>query len=123
MKHLSILMLLQRGWSRSRTLSVSYPAGTTSPLEPRSSTTQVRFFYLSVFFSFVSVICLRYVIALYLHRIYFDVCVCRHDKKTLFVYKIINTIHLEVVVIRFGAHQEIACFNSFWLPNHVENVC
>lgn len=34
--------MLQRGWSRSRTLSVSYAAGTTSPLEPRGSTTQVR---------------------------------------------------------------------------------
>ncbi|KAG5673298.1 hypothetical protein PVAND_003358 [Polypedilum vanderplanki] len=32
----------QRGWSRSRTLSVSYPAGTSSsPLEPRGSTTQI----------------------------------------------------------------------------------
>ncbi|CRK90097.1 CLUMA_CG003815, isoform A [Clunio marinus] len=31
----------QRGWSRSRTLSVSYAAGTTSPLEPRGSTTQI----------------------------------------------------------------------------------
>lgn len=32
----------QRGWSRSRTLSVSYPAGTTtSPLEGRGSTTQI----------------------------------------------------------------------------------
>lgn len=32
----------QRGWSRSRTFSVSYAAGTTSPQEPRGSTTQVR---------------------------------------------------------------------------------
>lgn len=32
---------LQRGWSRSRTLSVSYVAGTASPLEQRGSTTQV----------------------------------------------------------------------------------
>lgn len=32
----------QRGWSRSRTLSVSYMgAGTSSPLEPRGSTTQI----------------------------------------------------------------------------------
>ncbi|XP_001850447.2 dmX-like protein 2 isoform X2 [Culex quinquefasciatus] len=31
----------QRGWSRSRTLSVSCPAGTVSPLEPRGSTTQI----------------------------------------------------------------------------------
>jgi hypothetical protein len=40
----SFLYILQRGWSRSRTLSVSYAAGTTSPLEPRGSTTQVRSF-------------------------------------------------------------------------------
>lgn len=45
--------VLQRvGWSRSRTLSVSYPAGTASPLEPRASTSQVRivisFFFLCV---------------------------------------------------------------------------
>ncbi|XP_055700241.1 dmX-like protein 2 isoform X2 [Phlebotomus papatasi] len=31
----------QRGWSRSRTLSVSYIPGTSSPLEPRGSTTQI----------------------------------------------------------------------------------
>ncbi|KAG8301477.1 DmX-like protein 1, partial [Homalodisca vitripennis] len=31
----------QRGWSRSRTLSVSYAAGTTSPLEQRGSTTAI----------------------------------------------------------------------------------
>ncbi|KAF6211101.1 hypothetical protein GE061_014215 [Apolygus lucorum] len=31
----------QRGWSRSRTLSVSYGAGTTSPLEQRGSTTAI----------------------------------------------------------------------------------
>ncbi|XP_058830024.1 dmX-like protein 2 isoform X2 [Topomyia yanbarensis] len=31
----------QRGWSRSRTLSVSCPAGTVSPLEARGSTTQI----------------------------------------------------------------------------------
>ncbi|XP_058066512.1 dmX-like protein 1 [Anopheles bellator] len=31
----------QRGWSRSRTLSISCPAGTVSPLEPRGSTTQI----------------------------------------------------------------------------------
>lgn len=31
----------QRAWSRSRTLSVSYVGGTTSPLEPRGSTTQI----------------------------------------------------------------------------------
>ncbi|XP_053667929.1 dmX-like protein 2 [Anopheles marshallii] len=31
----------QRGWSRTRTLSISCPAGTVSPLEPRGSTTQI----------------------------------------------------------------------------------
>uniref|UniRef100_A0A1B6CLX3 RAVE complex protein Rav1 C-terminal domain-containing protein n=1 Tax=Clastoptera arizonana TaxID=38151 RepID=A0A1B6CLX3_9HEMI len=31
----------QRGWSRSRTLSVSYAAGATSPLEQRGSTTAI----------------------------------------------------------------------------------
>ncbi|CAH1397585.1 unnamed protein product [Nezara viridula] len=31
----------QRGWSRSRTLSVSYGAGTTSPMEQRGSTTAI----------------------------------------------------------------------------------
>ncbi|XP_055631831.1 dmX-like protein 2 isoform X2 [Toxorhynchites rutilus septentrionalis] len=31
----------QRGWSRTRTLSVSCPAGTISPLESRGSTTQI----------------------------------------------------------------------------------
>uniref|UniRef100_A0A2M3ZQU8 Putative secreted peptide n=1 Tax=Anopheles braziliensis TaxID=58242 RepID=A0A2M3ZQU8_9DIPT len=40
----------QRGWSRTRTLSISCPAGTVSPLEPRGSTTQVRF----VFYHFTS---------------------------------------------------------------------
>ncbi|XP_014244478.1 dmX-like protein 2 isoform X1 [Cimex lectularius] len=34
-------MTKQRGWSRSRTLSVSYGAGTTSPLEQRGSTTAI----------------------------------------------------------------------------------
>lgn len=34
------LMKQRGGWSRSRTMSVSY-AGTTSPLEPRGSTTQI----------------------------------------------------------------------------------
>ncbi|KYM98277.1 DmX-like protein 2 [Cyphomyrmex costatus] len=33
-------LVKQRGWSRSRTMSVSY-MGTTSPLEPRGSTTQI----------------------------------------------------------------------------------
>lgn len=34
-------IVFQRGWSRSRTLSVSCVPGTASPLEPRNSTTQV----------------------------------------------------------------------------------
>lgn len=31
----------QRGWSRSRTLSMSYTAGVNSPNEPKGSTTQI----------------------------------------------------------------------------------
>lgn len=44
---------MQRGWSRSRTLSVSYVAGTASPLEQRGSTTQVWTWFMFFFFNLV----------------------------------------------------------------------
>lgn len=97
----SSFSILQRGWSRSRTLSVSYAAGTTSPLEPRGSTTQVRNLFLFQTHHFF----IRVAIDLFMHfelSVYVCLFVKRCFRKRKFIRKFFHVIFVTCRIGRFS---------------------